>query len=72
MNVFLYWSSFYWKKYGTYISHELIVQREFDTITIYLQYVKFGQQLTNCLSSFNFVSLKHLKNLKALCCRALF
>ena len=26
MNGFLYWRSFHWKKYGSYISHELIVQ----------------------------------------------
>ena len=39
MNGFLYWRSFHWKKYGSYISHELIVQLIptwiwFDLLTI--------------------------------------
>ena len=38
-NGFLYWRSFYWKKYGAYISHELIVRLTptwiwFDLLTV--------------------------------------
>ena len=32
MNVFLYWRSFYWKKFGVYISHELIVRLNLLTV----------------------------------------
>ena len=59
MNGFLYWGSFYWKKYGAYISHELIVRLMPTWIWYDLLLVsKSGHGITSYLASFNFVSIK--------------
>ena len=59
MNGFLYWYNFYWKKFGTCISHKPIARLIptwiwYDLLTL-SQILPSNHQLLN---SFNFVSLK--------------
>ena len=71
INGFLYWRSFCWKKYGAYISHELIVR--LIPTWIWCDLLTVSQiWLSNHQLSLNFVTLKQHGNLKASRCRELF
>ena len=71
MNGFLYWLSFYWKKYGAYMSHELI----FQLILTWIWYdlptvIHFWSSNYRITYFFWFYQFKQHNNVKALCYRA--